>query len=157
MSEEEIGKRLARNDLFAGLDPDEIRFLSGCAKHRHFAKDHVVFRHGDKASSFFLIVSGTISIEVPAISGPTLFLQHLEAGQMLGWSWMIPPYKWSFLARAETDVEALEFDGVAVLARCEEDPKFGYHLLKAFSGLMSQRLAHARQRMMEEWQATGFG
>jgi CRP/FNR family transcriptional regulator, cyclic AMP receptor protein len=47
-------------------------------------------------------------------------------------------------------------DGEGVLAKCEEDPRFGYELLKRFSALMSERLRHARLKMMEEWQPPGM-
>ena len=50
----------------------------------------------------------------------------------------------------------LEFDGRAVLARCEQDSKFGYELLKRFAALMSERLEAARQKMMDEWNPPGF-
>jgi CRP-like cAMP-binding protein len=75
---------------------------------------------------------------------------------VLGWSWVIAPHRWAFQARARTAVEAIEFDGEALLAHCEADPKFGYAVLKRFSALMSERLQHARQRMIEEWRPEGF-
>jgi CRP/FNR family cyclic AMP-dependent transcriptional regulator len=74
----------------------------------------------------------------------------------LGWSWLISPYQWSFQARAEEDSELLQFDGTAILARCEQEPKFGYELLKKFAGMMSMRLEAARRKMMDEWNPAGF-
>jgi len=80
----------------------------------------------------------------------------LGEDQVLGWSWLIPPYRWNFLARAVEESDLLEFDGGAILARCEEDPKFGYELFKCFAALMSERLAAARQKMMDQWDPPGF-
>ncbi len=97
-----------------------------------------------------------MSIEIAAIEGPPLELQRLEPGAVLGWSWLIPPYRWSFQARAEEPGKALEFDGEAVLERCESNPAFGYQVLKRFSSLMSQRLEYARRKMMDEWDPPGF-
>jgi hypothetical protein len=93
---------------------------------------------------------------MPAIMGPTLEIQTVDEDQVLGWSWLISPYKWNFQTKAEEDSELLQFDGVAILARCEQDPKFGYELLKKFAGLMSVRLNAARQKMMDEWNPVGF-
>jgi CRP/FNR family cyclic AMP-dependent transcriptional regulator len=93
---------------------------------------------------------------VPALVGPLLELQVLGDNQMLGWSWLIPPYRWNFSARAVEDTELLEFDGQAILARCEKDPKFGYELLKRFTTLMSERLNAARLKMMDQWNPPGF-
>ena len=75
---------------------------------------------------------------------------------VVGWSWLIPPYEWDFHARVDKDCEVVEFDGAALLARCEADPKFGYKLLKAFTTLMSRRLHAARRVMMENWVPAGF-
>ena len=83
-------------------------------------------------------------------------MQSLGAGQILGWSWLIPPYKWNFQARAEAQTALLAFDGDAVLARCEEESNFGYALLKRFASLMAERLGVARQRMMDQWNPPGF-
>jgi CRP-like cAMP-binding protein len=148
---------LKDNSIFSALDPEELEFLAGAATTEQMEPGHVVFRLGERARHFYLILSGEIAIEIPAIEGPTLFLQHLKPGQVLGWSWLIPPYQWSFMARTEQPAEVIRFDGATVLERCESDPSFGYHLLRAFSAMMSERLGHARRRIMEEWQAKGFG
>lgn len=157
MTQIDIGAALRDNPFFAVLDDEEREFLASAATTEHMESGHVVFRHGERATCFYLIVSGEVAIEVPAIEGPTLFLQHLKPGQVLGWSWLIPPYQWSFMARAEQPVDIIRFDGAKILERCESDPRFGYHILKVFSAMMSERLGHARRRIMEEWRPLGFG
>ncbi len=147
---------LADNAFFAGLAPQHLDFLAEHASRRGLRQQDVLFAYGDKASSFFLVLGGHVSVEVAAIEGPALTLQELGPGAVLGWSWLIAPYRWSFQARATEPSEVLEFDGARILARCEEDAKFGYELLKRFSSLMSERLFFARQRMMAEWKPAGF-
>jgi CRP-like cAMP-binding protein len=93
---------------------------------------------------------------MPAIMGPSLEIQALGKDQVLGWSWLISPYKWNFQAMIEEDSELLMFDGNVILARCEQEPKFGYELLKKFAELMSVRLDAARKKMMDEWNPAGF-
>jgi CRP/FNR family cyclic AMP-dependent transcriptional regulator len=116
----------------------------------------VLFQQGKVADKFYLVLKGQVSVQVPALVGPPLELQVLGDNQILGWSWLIPPYRWNFMARAVEDTELLEFDGHAILARCEKDPKFGYELLKRFTALMSERLNAARQKMMDQWNPPGF-
>jgi len=157
MDQMDIVTALKRNSIFASLEPEEINFLASAAHSEHMESGHVVFRHGERAQHFYLILAGEVSVGIPAIEGPTLVLQHLQPGQVLGWSWLIPPFQWSFMARAEQSVDVLTFDGSKVLERCESDTQFGYHLLRAFSAMMSERLWHAQRRIMEEWQARGFG
>ena len=156
MSEQKIKEWLSGNDFFAGLGPESIDFLANHSRLRPVSAGEALFHYGEKADRFYLITRGSVSVEVVAIEGPALVLQSLGAGALIGWSWLIAPYKWSFQARATSPGEVLEFDGTAVLSRCEQDPRFGYELLKRFSALMSERLQFARQRMMAEWNPQGF-
>lgn len=156
MADPTIEKLLAESDFFSGLAPNIIGFLAEHAKRGRLNAGEVLFRHGDTARHFYLITDGTVSVEVAALEGPTLELQKLGPGAVLGWSWLIAPYKWSFQGRATATTNVVEFDGTAILAHCEEDSMFGYELLKRFSALMSERLYFARQKMMEEWKPAGF-
>ena len=123
---------------------------------REIKKGQILFLQGEHADKFYVVRSGRISIQMPAIMGPTLEIQAVDEDQVLGWSWLISPYQWNFQTKAEEDSELLQFDGAAILARCEQEPKFGYELLKKFAGLMSVRLNAARQKMMDEWNPVGF-
>lgn len=156
MSDTSIVSDLAEQDFFIGLDPSFLAFLAGCATPRALKTDDILFRHDRRAQQFYFVRRGVISIEVAAISGPALEMQHLGPGEIVGWSWLISPYRWHFQARALEDSDVLVFDSDAILARCESDPKFGYELFKRFSALMSRRLAFAREKMMEEWHPPGF-
>jgi CRP/FNR family cyclic AMP-dependent transcriptional regulator len=156
MPDSSIAAHVAGTALFAGLAPEFTAFLATQARVRQLKDNEVVFRYGERANRFYLVTKGRISVEVAAIEGPALALQELKPGTVLGWSWLIPPNRWSFQARATTAAEVIEFDGDAVLARCEADPTFGYALMKRFSALMSERLQRARERMVEEWRPEGF-
>jgi CRP-like cAMP-binding protein len=156
MANASIKKHLTDNEFFSGLAEEALDFLAEHAAERSLRKDEILFHHGTPADRFYLIADGSISVEVAAIEGPSLQLQSLGPGAVIGWSWLIAPYKWAFQARAEEATSIVEFDGNAVLARCEQDPKFGYELLKRFSALMSERLQFARRKMMEAWNPPGF-
>jgi CRP-like cAMP-binding protein len=147
---------LTAHAFFSALSEDYIKLLSEFVVERQVAKGEVLFQQGKVADKFYLVRKGQISVQVPALVGPPLELQILGENQMLGWSWLIPPYRWNFMARAVEDTELLEFDGQAILARCENDPKFGYELFKRFTALMSERLNAARQKMMDQWNPPGF-
>ncbi len=153
---DDIEKTLAANDFFSGMDARDLTFLASCAERRQMRKDQVLFGYGAPAEQFYVLLSGAVTLEVAAIEGPELALQDLGPGAVLGWSWLIPPYRWSFQARASEETEVLEFNGKVILARCESDARFGYDLLKRFSTLMSERLSYARERMMEAWNPPGF-
>ena len=156
MSKQLIEEYLSAHTFFSGLDHSYRRFLSDSTTELRIKKGDPLFKQGDPADKFYILRSGQVSVYVPAVMGPMLETQTLGEDQILGWSWLIPPYRWHFQARAVEDSDLLEFDGSAILARCEEDPKFGYELFKCFAGLMSDRLGAARQKMMDQWNPPGF-
>ncbi len=156
MNQQSIEDYLGNHAFFKGLGDSSIKFLAECASERSLQEGEVLFKQGNKADKFYLLRDGRIAIQVPALMGPALEIQSLGKDKVLGWSWMIAPYRWHFLARALEDSIVLEFDGSAILERCENDPRFGYELLKRFAALMSERLDAARQKMMDEWNPPGF-
>ncbi len=147
---------LSGHEFFSEFSDDILKFLSECSSTHQIKKGQILFLEGENADKFYVIRKGHIAIQMPAIMGPTLEIQTLGKDQVLGWSWLIAPYKWTFQTQAEEDSELLQFDGTALLARCEQEPKFGYELLKKFAGLMSMRLNRTRQKIMDEWNPAGF-
>jgi CRP-like cAMP-binding protein len=156
MSNQAIDDYLASHEFFAGLDDDHLRFLADSVNEIEVSKGEVLFKQGMTADKFYLLREGRVSIQVPALVGPILEIQSLGEDQILGWSWLIAPFRWHFQARAMQDSRVLEFDGSAILAHCQEDPRFGYELLKRFAALMSERLDAARQKMMDQFNPPGF-
>ena len=156
MSNQSITEYLSAHEFFSEFNDDILEFLRECSSMREIKKGQILFLQGEHADKFYVVRSGRISIQMPAIMGPTLEIQTVDEDQVLGWSWRISPYKWNFQTKAEEDTELLQFDGVAILARCEQEPKFGYELLKKFAVLMSVGLNAARQKMMDEWNPVGF-
>lgn len=156
MIDSSIESELSGEPFFEGLPSTAIIFLASCSGRREIRTDEVLLNHGQRADRFYLVQQGLIATEVPAIEGPSLELQRLGPCNIPGWSWLIPPYTWHFQTRGNEPGQVIEFDGEAVLARCEADSEFGYALFKRFSGLMSRRLEHTLQKMMEEWRLPGF-
>ena len=156
MSKQPIEDSLSSHAFFYELDGRFMKFLSNSSTVLGIKEGDVLFHQGEHADKFYLLRNGQVSVQVPTPIGPALEIQALSKDQILGWSWLIPPYRWHFQARAMEDSDLLEFDGSAILVHCEEDPKFGYELLKRFAALMSERLDAARQKMMDHWDPPGF-
>ena len=156
MSNQATAEYLSAHEFFSEFSDDVLKYLCECSSTVVIKKGQFLFRQGENADKFYVVRNGRISIQMPAIMGPSLEIQTLDKDQVLGWSWLIAPYKWNFQTRAEEDSELLQFDGTAIMARCEQEPKFGYELLKKFAGLMSERLNAAREKMMDEWNPAGF-
>jgi CRP/FNR family cyclic AMP-dependent transcriptional regulator len=112
-----------------------------------FESNEVIFQDGDPANRCFLIQSGEIAIEVG--TGAKNIVQTLESGDVLGWSWLFPPFSWHGSARATKATKCIVIDGAHLLVRAESDPQFGYDLMKRISQVLIGRLQRM-QKLLEE-------
>ena len=156
MGNAEAHETLETNPFFQQLDAEYRGYIANASKPLHCDAGQLLFSLGKSADCFFLLLDGEVHVEVPALAGPSLVIQRLRKGDVLGWSWLIKPYQWDFQARAVSDTQLLEFDAGAIRQHAEDNPAFGYQLLNSFMSLMSERLAAARQRMMDQWNPVGF-
>lgn len=147
---------LQTHTVLRALSAPQLARLLGHARELRVARGDVLFHQGDAAETFYVVREGGVQVGVPAINGPALEVQILGAGEVLGWSWLIAPFKWSFDGTALEDSALLAFDGKALLQECEKDPALGYAVMKIFAALMSQRLQAARLKMMENWAPAGW-
>lgn len=115
-----------------------------------FQPGEQVFRLGDDANRFYLILSGQVDIEWRDSRGRSVVVQHVRAGDVLGWSWLFPPYQWNFDARAVEPTRAIFFYGTRLREQCETDHDFGYEMLKRMSQIMLERLQATRKQLMIE-------
>src|SRR6266516_8114261 len=135
--------------LFAGMAEEELNLIAGCGANVHFDSGELLFRLGDPADTFFVLRGGAVALElfVPA-RGP-LTIETIEAGDVVGWSWLFAPYRWHFDARAVGSVSATAFDGVCLRGKCDADPKLGYDLMSRFAQVMIERLQSTRLRLLD--------
>lgn len=123
-----------------GLDPDSISLLEAHARIVSFQPGELVMTQGLEAKSFYVIRRGRVMIEMSSGSSGVIPIQSLSEGDLMGWSWILPPYRWHFDGRAVELTRAVEFDGVRLRSLGEENPRFGYSLLKVIARLMLGRV-----------------
>ena len=148
-----IAQYLPEHPFFAGLDGATTDLLAGCAVNIHVRADEFLFREGTPADHFYLLRHGRIAIEVRT-PGPPMVLDTVEDGDVVGWSWVVPPYLWTFDGRAVTDVSAVAFDAACLRIKCLANPLLGYDLMMRFVRLMNQRLQSARIRLIDMYGGT---
>ena len=146
---ETLERILAEHPFFQGLAARHLELLVGCASNVRFPPGEFLFRAGEEANRFFLVREGRVALEiVPPGSSPHT-VQTVGAGDVLGWSWLIPPYHWKFDARAVEQTRALALDGQCLRHKCEEDHDLGYELLKRFAQVMEERLQATRLQLLD--------
>jgi CRP/FNR family cyclic AMP-dependent transcriptional regulator len=150
-----IEQYLPDHPFFTGLDADALALVSGCATNVSLAAGEFLFREGEPADWFFVIRRGRVAIEVHAPAAGTVVLDTADAGDIVGWSWLVPPYRWLFDARAVEATGAVTFNGRCLRDKCEEDPRLGYELTRRVTRVMSDRLVAARVRLLDLYGAAG--
>jgi CRP-like cAMP-binding protein len=146
---EDLKTYLVEHPFLQGLEPRYVDLIVGCAKNVRFDTGEFLLREGEEANEFYLIRHGKVSLEIYAAEKGHITVQTAGEGDVLGWSWLIPPYHWQFDVRATEMVRAIALDGKCLRTKCEEDHHLGYELLKRFAHLVSQRLESTRLQLLD--------
>lgn len=132
------------------LDAASLNVLETCSLgERSWKQGELLLTTGEMAEQCFLITGGDVAVETTPPGGSRMTLQTLHGGDVLGWSWLIPPFRWAFDARAVTDVRAVVLDAARLRAAAESDPRFGYALLMRMFVLVTDRLQATRLQLMD--------
>ncbi len=148
MEKKSLKSVLANHAVLKGLPAPYLELLTGCAKNTRTEAGEFLFKAGENADRFYLIRPGRVAVELHAKPHKPVIIQTLEPGEMLGWSWLIPPYRWHLSARAEGPVVALSFDGKCLRGKFAKDAKLGYELYRRFALIMSRRLEETFLQML---------
>ncbi|MDM8355492.1 cyclic nucleotide-binding domain-containing protein [Pandoraea communis] len=140
---------LAEHPFFAGLDSAHSRLISGCARNHRFGTGHFLFREGEPANEFFLIRHGKVALEIFAPGRAPIIVATLGAGEIVGVLWLVPPYRWTFNARAVELTRAIGMDARCLRDKCEADHDLGYALMKRFVPIFVKRLDATRLQLLD--------
>jgi len=140
---------LAQHPFFQDIEPVYLQLMVGCATNVRFAAGDDIFREGDVADQFYLIRHGRVALQVFIPGQGRITIETIEAGEVLGWSWLFAPYRWHFDAQALELTRAIAFDGACLRAKCDEDHDLGYRLMQRFAQVMMQRLQATRLQLLD--------
>jgi CRP/FNR family cyclic AMP-dependent transcriptional regulator len=146
-SRERLEKEVAAHPFLIGMAKHHIQLLADCALRSHFRAGEVIFREGETANRFYLIEHGKVTLESSTLGEPVQ-IDEIHDGDLLGWSWLFPPYAWHFTARALKESAAIFFYGTVLREYCEKDHSLGFELFKRMSVVMLRRLQGARQKLI---------
>jgi len=146
---ETLERIIAEHPFFVGLESYYSNLLTGCASNVRFDTGIYIFKEGEEANEFYLIRSGKVALEIFAPQRKPIILATLSQGEILGWSWLLPPYQWRFHAHAVEPVRAIALDGKCLRTKCEQNHDLGYEILKRFAQIMEQRLEATRLQLLD--------
>jgi CRP-like cAMP-binding protein len=140
---------LSQHPFLQGLEKKYLDLVVGCASNVRFDAEELLCHEGDEAEKFYIIRTGKVAVEMLIPGKGPMVIQTLGNGDVLGWSWLFPPYKWHFDARVLELTRAIALDGKCLRKKCEEDVHLGYELLKRFSQVMESRLSAMRLQLLD--------
>jgi CRP/FNR family transcriptional regulator, cyclic AMP receptor protein len=135
---------LGTHPFLHGMSPDQLGVLAEAARDVRFPARHRLFEDGGSAARFWLIRSGHVLLDLHVPGEGPVIIETIGMGELVGWSWLFPPYQWAFGAVAATDVEVFEFDAPAVRKLCAADPGLGYEFSQRVARVLAKRLQATR-------------
>jgi CRP/FNR family cyclic AMP-dependent transcriptional regulator len=146
---ESLSSIIKAHRFFAGFDPAFSELICGCARNARFDAGEYLFHEGATADQFYLVRHGRIALQVTAPGRGAVTFQTLGEGEVVGVSWLIPPYRWTFDAKALELVRAIALDAVCLRGKCEVDHDLGYEMMKRFMPVLIQRLQATRLQILD--------
>jgi CRP/FNR family cyclic AMP-dependent transcriptional regulator len=147
--EKAIHDILESHPFFEGISPDVMEFVGGCGRNARFDAGDKICREGDPADSFYAILEGRVAVQIHMAARGPVTIMTLEGGDILGWSWLFPPYRWSFDVIVIEPTRTVQFNAPCLRGKCEDDTSLGYDLMKRFAGVFARRLAATRQQVLD--------
>lgn len=145
----QIADILSEHSFFQGLSPDDLAFIAGCGKNVVFQEKQMIAKHGDPANEFYLIRQGQVAITLDVPPRKPFVFYTLTANDILGLSWLIPPYQWTYTAKVMQTTRAIAIDGACLRKKCEQDPRLGYELMKRLVHALVEREEWARMHLLD--------
>lgn len=145
----DLADMLAEHPFSRGLEPEQLALLVGCATNVRFKAGQAMFKAGDAADRFYLIRTGDVAIEIHEPGRGRLTVETVGEGDVVGWSWLVPPHRWLFDGRAVSACRAVSLDGACLRRKCEENHDLGYELLRRVAAVVGERLGGARLQLLD--------
>jgi CRP-like cAMP-binding protein len=153
----EVDAFVASHPLFAGLPAGVTSEIAACCRTVAYGPDELLLVEGQPADTLFLVQRGRVAIEIHGADRGTLVVETVETGGAVGWSWLFPPYRWNFDARALGPVGAVAADATCLRAKMDADDEFGRLLVTRVAGVLLERLQATRLRLLDLYGADRAG
>jgi len=142
-------ERIVReHPFFVGLKAEFSEIISECAKNVRFEAGQYLFHEGQTADQFYLLRSGRVALQI-STPGRTFTVQTMGEDEIVGASWLVPPHRWGFDAKALELTRAIAMDAACLRGKCEGDHDLGYEMMKRFMPILIQRLHATRLQILD--------
>lgn len=125
--------------------------IGECAWEMEFQADQYLFWTGQEAKYLYILRDGAVTLQAYTPERGPVVIETMGNGDIIGWSWLFPPFKWHLDAKAEEPTHALVLDGRCILGKCDQNHELGFELMKRFNCIMLDRLANTRMRLLDSY------
>jgi len=146
---ESIADRVLRHPFFAGVDPTLVHAMVSKAEERTYAVGEMLVHEGRAAEEFFLVEEGKVALEVGGGDRAVITVETIGRGELLGWSWLVPPFRWRFDARAIKPTQAIAINAAAARYALAAHPAHAYQFLIKFLPVIAERLENTRVQLLD--------
>ena len=147
--QEEPRLRVSDHPFLRGLNPALVEAVSQGSVDTTYETGELLVREGDVADRFHLVFHGEVAVEVGGPEGKRQTVQTIGPGEVLGWSWISPPYLWQFDGRAVKETRVVSLDTSVLRRALEARPVEGYRFLQRLLPVIGQRLENTRVQLLE--------
>jgi CRP-like cAMP-binding protein len=144
-----LDELIADSPIFAGLAGEHLELVAGCASNTGFDAGECIFREGEPADVFYLVRHGLVALSLHVPNRGEMTMETIGPGEVVGWSWLVPPYRWHFAGSAVEPVRAVQFDAACLREKCEHDAVLCRELLRRFSNVLVARLEAMRVQLTD--------
>jgi CRP/FNR family transcriptional regulator, cyclic AMP receptor protein len=146
---ENLERILSEHPFLKGMNTEHLNLMVGCASNVVFKSGEFIFHEGEPANTFYFIRQGRVQVETHVPQKGSITIQSRGADEIFGWSWLVPPYRWHFDARATELTRAIALDGKCLREKCETDHDLGYEIMKRFAIVIAERLEQTRLQLLD--------
>jgi CRP-like cAMP-binding protein len=152
---EGLERVVKEHPFFSGIQDSFCDLVCGCAKNVRFASGEYLFHEGDPAEWFYLLREGRVALQLTAPGRGALTFQTVGKGEIVGVSWLIPPYRWTNDAKAIEPTRAIAMNATCLRDKCESDHDLGYEMMKRFMPILIERLQATRLQILDVYGTHG--
>lgn len=140
---------LAAFPVFAHLTAEQRGSVAGVARPWPLADGEMLFREGDPATGCWVLRGGAVALSLLVPDRGQVVVQTVHSPDVVGWSWLVPPHRWTFTATAVGPTDTIRLDASRLRELTAEDPRLCCGLLLGLFGGLLDRLQNTRARLLD--------
>jgi CRP/FNR family cyclic AMP-dependent transcriptional regulator len=148
MTATEVLEALDRHPFTHGLGPKHLAILAAWTQRIVVPAGQYLGREREEATACYLVESGRVALETHTPARGVVRIETIGPGEVVGWSWLVPPHRWQFDGRVDESVQALELDGIRLRNHCLKDHELGNVLLQRLVNVVAERLSATRLQLL---------